>query len=97
MQMINEEHINDSVLDNLFMVYCSKIDNKVNFQPDIKEKQEALYKIEEKLLQNLNQEDKKDFEEFLIKLNDINFNINKGFFKEGIIQGAKLKKELSDN
>lgn len=97
MLMINEEYISESVLDNLFMVYCSKIDKAVNSQPVIKEKQDNLCKIEEKLFQNLNQEEKQDIEEYLNKLNDINFNINKGFFKEGIIQGAKLIHELSEN
>lgn len=94
MQIINEFYLKDSVIENLFMVYYSKVDNSKSAEQEYKDKSLTNTKLIDDLMEKLSDEEKKEFDNVLNSIYDLNFSMNKGFFKEGFIQGSKMMQEI---
>lgn len=97
MQIIDKNQLNESSLDNLFMLYFSKVDSDVTLLEDYIENSKKAGALEEELRETLNNKQIQDLEELTILLNKVSFTMHRAYFKEGFVQGMKLLLEVSSS
>lgn len=91
---IDEKDLSDSVIDNLSMVYYSKVDSDMLKCEEYEKKQEVCSNLEDAFRETLSKEQQKELYKLTQSINKINFKFNKAYFKEGFIQGVNLMLEI---
>lgn len=94
MLLIDESKLDKKALDNLFMLYYTKVDRAVVSTTEYKEFIKSSMALENELMQTLSKEEKLILEKLLILREESCDLMRQGYFNEGVKQGVKLMQEI---
>lgn len=94
---VEVDDLNDELLNNLFMVYHTKVFRTVAKLDEYREELTKFKNLENTFMEHSTKEQYELLDKITIQLDEIHYCMNRGYFKEGFIQGVRLMQETSSN
>lgn len=94
MLLIDKNDLEDSALENLFMLYSTKVECDVASCEEYRKIQYEICSLEEQVKANLNQTQLLHYDKILSELDNSNAMMYEAHFKEGFVQAVRLMSEI---